>query len=176
MKLIIKFWYIIPLLIFVILIGFLCLGLNKDPRVLQSVHLGKELPKFILPILGKSAQTLNSQSWRGKWFLLNVWASWCTSCRQEQVFLLHLAQQGIKIYGLNYQDNSNSAQRWLKKWGNPYHMVLVDSEGDVGIDLGVYGVPETYLIDASGVILYRYAGILNAKIWRKYFLTKIASL
>ena len=102
---------------------------------------------------------------RGKPAILHVWASWCATCAEEQVFLLSLAQSGVRIYGLNYKDEVNNAQQWLETWGNPYYMSGRDEDGRVAIDLGVYGTPETFLIDAKGVIRYRHVGALNQTVW-----------
>ena len=101
-----------------------------------------------------------------------VWASWCDACREEQAFLLTLAQQkGIKLYGINYKDDPAKAQQWLVDWGNPYQAIGLDSKGKMALDLGVYGTPETYLLDRQGKILHRYAGSLTAEVWRREFLT-----
>jgi cytochrome c biogenesis protein CcmG/thiol:disulfide interchange protein DsbE len=107
---------------------------------------------------------------------LNVWASWCQTCSEEQAFLSTLTKQGVVIYGLNYKDGAKQAKRWLKRWGNPYVLIGVDPKGKAAIDLGVYGTPETFLIDKKGVIQYRHAGALNAQIWKDIFVPKIREL
>ncbi len=163
-------WRVIPLLFFVGLSFFLWRGLSLDPQKLPSVQLGQRLPVFSIPSLGSGNQKLTSSSLRNQVFLLNVWASWCSACVEEQVFLLQLAREGIPIYGLNYKDSPKSAQRWLEEWGNPFREVGVDKKGKLAIDLGVYGAPETFLIDAQGIIRRRHVGILDEKTWKNDFL------
>lgn len=163
-------WRLIPLFFFAGLSFFLWRGLSLEPQKLPSVQIGQMLPYFSIPILGSSSQKLTSRSLRNQVFLLNVWASWCSACVEEQVFLLQLAREGIPIYGLNYKDASTSAQKWLHEWGNPFRQVGVDRKGKVAIDLGVYGAPETFLIDAQGIIRLRHVGILDEKTWKHDFL------
>lgn len=161
---------IIPLIIFIALIGFLWRGLFLNPKELPSVQIGKSLPSFHLPKLGAADEQLLSNTLQGKWSLLNIWASWCESCKQEQAFLLQLAEGGLPIYGINYKDSPEDAQHWLDQWGDPYRAVGIDPQGNAIIDLGVYGTPETFLIDPNGVIRYRHAGILDEAIWKEKFL------
>lgn len=156
---------IIPLLFFFILALFLWRGLSLDPHKLPSVQLGKSLPNFTLGQLNNPKQTFNSTQLRNQVVLLNVWASWCEACVEEQVFMMQLAREGVAIYGLNYKDNSDNAAQWLTEWGNPYKLVLADKEGKVAIDLGVYGAPETFLIDKKGIIRYRHVGVMTQEIW-----------
>ncbi|KTD25473.1 cytochrome c biogenesis protein CcmG, thiol-disulfide interchange protein DsbE [Legionella lansingensis] len=157
-------WRTLPLLVFVVLVGFLWKGLSLEPQKLPSAQLGKSLPSFQLPMLNNE-QLFTPKLLQGQVALLNVWASWCAACTEEQVFLMHLAQQGVPIYGLNYKDDNQNAQRWLKEWGNPYRAVGADHDGRVAIDLGVYGAPETFLIDKKGIIRFRHVGILSEKEW-----------
>mgnify|MGYP003466370899 CR=1 FL=1 len=171
-----KIWRIIPFLIFLILVLFLWKSLSLDPQHLPSVQVGKSLPAFNLKILGKKEGQLTPGMMRGHIVLLNVWASWCDACTEEQAFLMHLAQEGFVIYGLNYKDTQAHAKRWLTEWGNPYKLVGQDNSGRAAIDLGVYGAPETFLIDADGVIRYRHAGALNQQIWEKAFMPIIQQL
>lgn len=159
----------LPFLVFFVLVVFLWRGLFLDPREIPSSYLGKQIPKFSLSTLNRK-RVFKDTDLYGKISLLNVWASWCMACKEEQVFLLKLADSGIKIYGLNYKDNSQNALNWLATWGNPYDIVAVDVNGTVAFDLGVYGAPETFLIDKHGIIRYRYAGILDEKIWQEKFL------
>ena len=169
-------WRIIPFVVFTLLVTFFWRGLSLDPQNLPSAQLGKPLPPFRLPILGDDQLALTPIALHGQVVLLNVWASWCAACIDEQVFLLQLAHEGVVIYGLNYKDNPQDAKQWLAEWGNPYKMVGADVDGKVAIDLGVYGAPETFLVDKAGIIHYRHAGILNAMVWQQEFLPRIKVL
>ncbi len=160
-------WRIVPMVLFVLLSIFLWRGLSLNPRDLPSVQLGKSLPEFTLPQLQHPGFSFNSKQIRDRVVLLNVWASWCVACIDEQVFMLQLAREGVLIYGLNYKDRTEDALQWLAQWGNPYQLVVQDRDGKVAIDLGVYGAPETFVIDTQGVIRYRHAGILNQELWQK---------
>lgn len=135
------------------------------PSELPSAMLDKPLPNFSLPMLGDSSQQLTLTDLRKRPFLLNVWATWCISCRVEHPYLHKLAELGVPIYGLNYKDEESEALLWLKKLGDPYVLNINDSEGRLGLDLGVYGAPETYLIDVDGVIRYRHVGIVDDRVW-----------
>ena len=157
--------YLLPLLIFVALAGLLFSSLGNDPRHLPSARLGKSLPEFSLPALyGK--ETLTKKSILGEPSLLNVWATWCPSCRVEHPVLNQLAAEGINIYGLNYKDHAGEARTYLKQLGNPYKKVIRDDSGDMGLDLGVYGAPETYIIGADGTIIYRHVGVVTMENWQ----------
>jgi len=148
-----------PLAIFILLVGFLAVGLRLDPREVPSPLIGKQAPAFELPVLHQPDRRFVPADMRGKVWLLNVWASWCVSCREEHPVLLALAKRGVMpILGLNYKDKGEDASAWLAQFGNPYHLSAVDADGRIGIDYGVYGVPETYLIDAEGVIRYKQIG------------------
>ena len=161
------YWRMSPLLVFIVLLIFFWRGLSLDPKRLPSMQIGKLLPEFHLPVLGVPQIKLNSTELKGRVSLLNVWASWCDSCAHEQDFLLSLKDQGVLIYGLNYKDDPKDALAWLKVWGNPYKLIGADVMGKVSIDLGVYGAPETFIIDADGLIRYRYVGVLNALVWKQ---------
>ena len=151
--------FLIPLAVFVVLVGFLVVGLGLKPREVPSPLVGKPAPEFQLQQLHASDKTLTSKENLGKVWLLNVWASWCVSCRQEHPLLVELAKSGIvPVYGLNYKDQREDALRWLKQFGDPYTVSIVDPEGRTGLDYGVYGVPETYVIDKNGVIRYKQIG------------------
>jgi cytochrome c biogenesis protein CcmG/thiol:disulfide interchange protein DsbE len=127
-----------------------------------SPLIGRNAPDFNLPVLGAQGRTMSAQDMRGKVWLLNVWASWCVACRLEHPLVLEAAKAGaVPIYGLNYKDQPAEARQWLEKFGNPYVSSLSDREGLVGIDFGVYGVPETFVIDRAGVVRYRQAGPLT---------------
>ncbi|HLR12653.1 MAG TPA: DsbE family thiol:disulfide interchange protein [Burkholderiaceae bacterium] len=149
----------LPLLVFVLLMAFLGVGLTLNPREVPSPLIGKQAPEFTLSRVANASETLSSASLKNQVWLLNVWASWCGACRQEHQVLTDLARSGaVPIYGLNHKDKRDNAQRWLERFGNPYAESFYDPDGHVGIDFGVYGVPETFLIDADGTILYKHAG------------------
>lgn len=158
-------WQFIPLIIFILLCVFLWRGLSLDPHHLPSVQLGKKLPEFTLPQLLNKEQLFKSAQLPHQVVLLNVWASWCQACVEEQVFLLQLAREGVPIYGLNYKDSDRNALEWLDRWGNPYKLIAQDPAGKVAIDLGVYGAPETFIIDKKGIIRYRHVGVMSQEIW-----------
>jgi len=148
-----------PLAIFILLIGFLAAGLKLDPREVPSPLVGKPAPAFELPVLHQPDKRFVPGDMRGKVWLLNVWASWCVSCREEHPLLVELSKKGVlPILGLNYKDKGDDATAWLKQFGNPYDLSVVDADGRIGIDYGVYGVPETYLIDTEGVIRFKQIG------------------
>ncbi len=170
------YWRIAPLMVFMVLGLFFWRGLSLEPQHLPSAQLGKPLPPFRVPSIGDEQIVFSPSSLLGQVALLNVWASWCAACTDEQLFLLQLAQEGTAIYGLNYKDNRTDARKWLTEWGNPYRLVGEDVTGKVAIDLGVYGAPETFLIDKTGVIRYRHAGVLNETIWQQEFLPRIKQL
>ncbi|CEK10348.1 DsbE family thiol:disulfide interchange protein [Legionella hackeliae] len=170
-----KLWRLAPLFAFVLLVVFLWRGLSLEPQTLPSAKIGQSLPAFQLTMLG-SEQLFSPQILQGQVSLLNVWASWCSACIDEQVFLMQLYREGVPIYGLNYKDDTKNATQWLKEWGNPYRAIGEDHEGTVAIDLGVYGAPETFLIDKNGVIRFRHVGILDEKSWKTEFLPRMKLL
>jgi cytochrome c biogenesis protein CcmG/thiol:disulfide interchange protein DsbE len=142
-----------------VLVAFLAVGLGLNPREVPSPLIGKPAPAFQLSQLHEQGKILGKQDMLGQVWLLNVWASWCVSCRDEHPVLVELAKRNIvPIYGLNYKDMRTEALRWLGQFGNPYTMSIVDADGRVGIDYGVYGVPETFVIDKAGVIRYKQIG------------------
>ena len=154
-----------PLGIFVVLLAFLAVGLRLDPREVPSPLIDKPAPPFDLPVLQQSGRRFSPAEMRGKVWLLNVWASWCVSCREEHPHLVALSKQKlIPLLGLNYKDEPQAAARWLAQFGNPYDFSVEDRDGRIGIDYGVYGVPETYLIDREGVIRYKRIGVLTPEI------------
>jgi cytochrome c biogenesis protein CcmG/thiol:disulfide interchange protein DsbE len=151
--------YLLPLAIFLVLAGLLAVGLRLDPREVPSPLIGKPAPAFSLPRLDSPAQAVSPQDLRGQVWLLNVWASWCVACQEEHPLLVDLARQGtVKLYGLNYKDKRDDALAWLGRHGNPYLQSFSDTAGRVGIDYGVYGVPETFVIDRAGVIRHKHIG------------------
>jgi cytochrome c biogenesis protein CcmG, thiol:disulfide interchange protein DsbE len=151
-----------PLAAFAILAGFLGAGLALDPRAVPSPLIGKAAPAFSLPELREPGVLIAPEHLKGRVWLLNVWASWCGSCRVEHPHLLALARSGeIPIYGLDYKDSRDAGLEWLARHGDPYVASAFDAEGRAGIDWGVYGVPETFLVDAEGVIRYKHIGPLT---------------
>jgi cytochrome c biogenesis protein CcmG, thiol:disulfide interchange protein DsbE len=151
--------YLIPLGIFIALTVLLYIGLGLNPREVPSPLIGKPAPAFELTSVADPGRTLASTELRGQVYLLNVWASWCVSCRQEHPLLMRLARSGtVPIYGLNYKDQRGDAQRWLAQFGDPYAESLFDSDGRVGMDYGVYGTPETFVIDKQGMIRHKKIG------------------
>jgi cytochrome c biogenesis protein CcmG/thiol:disulfide interchange protein DsbE len=157
--------FLFPLAIFIVLVGFLAAGLRLNPREVPSPLIGKPVPNFRLAQLHAGDKFISAEDMRGKVWLLNVWASWCVSCRQEHPVLIDLNQQNkIPIVGLNYKDDRAAAMAWLTQHGgDPYLVSAVDADGRVGIDFGVYGVPETFLIDKNGVIRYKHIGPVTAE-------------
>lgn len=151
--------YLIPLFIFIVLSGFLYRGLSLKPREVPSPFINKPAPEFSLQKLDNMSESFSTKDMLGKVWLLNVWASWCVACRQEHPVLVQMARTGeIPIYGLNYKDAPSQARNWLKQHGDPYILSVVDYEGNVGIDYGVYGVPETFVIDKRGIIRHKVIG------------------
>lgn len=163
----------LPLGIFLILLWFLWQGLGRDPTLLPSALINQPLPPFTAVTLNDPKQTVTPADLKGKTGLLNVWATWCPSCQAEHEMLRKLADQGIAIYGVNYKDDPAKALNWLKNLGNPYRFNINDEAGQLGIDLGVYGAPETFLLDKQGVIRHRHVGVLDDQVWEKDFLPRI---
>ncbi len=164
--------FIAPLLIFCTLLGFLAVGLTRNPHELPSPLIGKPAPAFSSPDLLYPEQIFRSTQLKGKVWLLNVWASWCTACRIEHPLLSEIARRNrTPIVGLNYKDSNKDALAWLQKFGNPYTHLPVDANGDVGIQYGVYGVPETYLVDKSGRITFKHVGPITPKVVEQLLLT-----
>ncbi|CAN0292999.1 unnamed protein product [Phaeothamnion confervicola] len=151
--------YLIPFALFVALVVFLGIGLGLNPREVPSPLVGKPAPAFQLAQLQQPNLTSTQKDMLGQVWLLNVWASWCVSCRDEHPLLVELAKSKVvSIHGLNYKDKRDDALAWLKQFGDPYNLSISDSDGRVGIDYGVYGVPETFVIDKAGVIRYKHIG------------------
>jgi cytochrome c biogenesis protein CcmG/thiol:disulfide interchange protein DsbE len=166
-----------PLAVFLLLLGFLAVGLQLNPREVPSPLVGKAAPAFALPVLHQPEKRFSPSDMRGKVWLLNVWASWCESCRDEHPLLVDLSRKGtLPILGLNYKDKSEDAKRWLQRFGDPYQLSVTDIDGRIGIDYGVYGVPETYLIDAEGVIRYKRIGAITPAVLEKNILPLLAEL
>jgi cytochrome c biogenesis protein CcmG, thiol:disulfide interchange protein DsbE len=151
--------YLIPLALFIVLVVLLAVGLKLDPKHIPSPFIGKPAPTFDLPILHNPQQHIKTADLQGQVWLLNVWASWCVSCRAEHEVVKRFVAMGMApVYGLNYKDKPEDAKRWLNALGDPYQASLMDISGDVGIDWGVYGVPETFVIDKKGIVRYKQVG------------------
>ncbi len=168
-----RFWW--PVVAFVALLGFLMFGLTRDPNELPSTFINKPAPAFSLPSLLEPERIVSPADFEGEWVLVNVWATWCVGCRQEHDFLLQLARDGtIPIYGINWRDNRDEAIRWLRQLGDPYVVSGFDGNNRAGIDWGVYGAPETFLIDPGGIIRHKHLGPLSANIWERDFVPLIS--
>lgn len=169
--------YLLPLGIFIALVGFLAVGLHRDPREVPSPLIDKPAPSFSLAQLHQPEQVIGSAQMKGQVWALNVWASWCVACRQEHEVVKSLAGQNIiPVIGLNYKDQRTDAMDWLAQMGNPYQVSAFDDKGRVGIDFGVYGVPETFLIDKKGVIRAKQIGPLTQEVLATRWLPLIAKL
>lgn len=172
-----KLRFFIPLLVFGVMVVFFAKGLKLDPKLVPSPLIDKPAPPFKLQRLHDQSQTFSQDEFLNQVSVFNVWASWCVACRQEHPFLMELAKQKqIPIYGLNYKDTRADALSWLSRFGNPYNASAWDNEGNVGLDWGVYGVPETFLVDRQGVIRYKYIGPISPQIWQQEFVPRINTL
>lgn len=169
----------VPLLAFVGLGAFFLRELGQDHAV-PSALIGQPFPAFSVPLLDKASQQTGQRAdlsqLQGQVALVNVWASWCPSCALEHDLLMQLARQGVPLFGVDYRDSPEQARQWLSKRGNPYRKVFVDEKGTLGIDLGVRGAPETFLVDARGVIRYKHEGILDAAVWQQELAPLMAQL
>lgn len=157
----------IPLFVFVVLAILFWRGLSLDPNAMPSALIDKQVPVFHLPTLEDTDRLVDQEIFKGKVSLLNVWATWCPTCYAEHAFLVTLAEQGVPIYGVNYKDDVQAAQKWLKELHNPYVLSVIDADGRLGLDLGVFGAPETYVVDKQGVIRYKHIGVVDEKIWEQ---------
>jgi len=156
--------FILPFVIFMIVAIFLFVGLGLNPHEVPSPLVGKPAPAFSLPQLHEPDKQFSLQDMKGKVWLFNVWASWCTACEYEHPLFMELSRRNlVPLYGMDYKDKRKDGMAWLQQHGNPYTLVVSDAEGRVGIDYGVYGVPETYLIDKQGVIRYKHIGMVTEK-------------
>lgn len=166
--------YLIPGAIFLVLIGFFVVGLSRDPSMVPSPLIGKPAPAYSLIKVEDPQLKVSNTDMLGKKHLVNIWATWCGGCRQEHALLLQMAQQKvIPIVGIDWKDEMSLAQQWLTQLGNPYVATGFDGDGRVAIDFGVYGAPETFLVDERGVIIYKHIGILTADVWQNKLLPLI---
>ena len=169
--------YLVPLAIFMVLVAFLFRGLSLDPKRVPSPLVGKPMPAFSLPRLQDPAATLSDTDLKGKVSILNIWATWCVSCRAEHKVLLLLANSNkVDIYGLNYKDERDKAKQWLVQLGDPYVANAFDADGRTGIDWGVYGAPETFIMDREGIIRHKHIGPLSIDALNNEILPIIAEL
>jgi cytochrome c biogenesis protein CcmG/thiol:disulfide interchange protein DsbE len=169
--------FLLPLGIFAALVALLAAGLTLNPREVPSPLIGKPAPAFELPLLQQSGKSFSPREMQGKVWVLNVWASWCAACREEHPVLADFAKSGAApLYGLNYKDKREDAIAWLGRFGDPYAASIVDVDGRVGIDYGVYGVPETYVIDRKGVIRYKRIGPVTPALLKEKIVPLIAEL
>ena len=169
--------YLIPLGLFLVLVVFLAIGLSRDPHEIPSALVNKPAPTFRLPQLKEPTKTFSAEDMKGKVWLLNVWASWCIACREEHEYLGGYAKSGVApIIGLNYKDRPEDALAWLGELGDPYQLSAVDLDGRVGIDYGVYGAPETYVIDKSGTIRHKHVGPVMPDVWSQEILPLVQNL
>ncbi len=169
-----KFW--IPLVGFLVLCVIFAVALYRAPenRIVKSALINKPMPAFALPDLFNPGQSVDNAAFKGKWLLVNVWGTWCVECRREHAMLLDIQKEGkVAILGLNYQDEDDKARKWLAELGNPYAAVGVDREGRTGIDFGVYGAPENFLVNPQGIIVHKLALGLTPESWREQFLPLI---
>ena len=169
--------FLLPLGAFIALVALLAVGLSLNPREVPSPLVGKPAPDFTVPQLHEPEKTFSPKDMLGKVWLFNVWASWCVSCREEHPLLVELAKSGaVPIVGLDYKDKREDGQRWLTRFGNPYQVVPFDADGRVGINYGVYGVPETYLIDKTGVIRFKQIGPITPEVLEKKIIPLVQEL
>jgi cytochrome c biogenesis protein CcmG/thiol:disulfide interchange protein DsbE len=166
--------FLVPAAVFVVLLGFFYVGLQRDPSIVPSPFIDKPAPALDVPSLDDPGARLRSADMSGHPWLLNVWGTWCVGCREEHATLIEIARtQTVPIYGLAWKDEREAAKAWLEQLGNPYTAVGLDTEGRVAIDWGVYGAPETFLVDARGIVVHKHVGPLNMETWRRDFLPRI---
>lgn len=172
-----KIRFLIPLFIFGLIAVFLGVGLKLDPREVPSPLIGKPAPSFALPALSDPDRVITPEDFKGKVWLMNVWATWCVSCRAEHETLVELKRLKIvPIIGLNYKDENDAAKSWLQELGNPYQANAVDADGRIAIDYGVYGAPETYIIDKQGIIRHKHIGPVTPDIVNKTIIPMVTEL
>lgn len=169
--------FILPFVVFIVLAGFLYVGLGRNPNEVPSPLIDKPAPAFTLPLLHDANKQFAMQDMKGQVWLLNVWASWCGACKDEHPLLMELSHQNIvPLYGLDYKDKREDAEATLRKAGDPYTLAIYDADGKVGFDYGVYGVPETYVIDKQGVIRDKIIGAVTPQNLRERILPLVAEL
>lgn len=157
----------VPLLVLLLLLALFYAGLKLDPTAMPSALLGKPVPEFRLSLVSDENARVDQDYFKGKVSLLNIWATWCYACRIEHPYFNQLAEQGIHIVGINYKDQRQAAQKWLRDLHDPYVFSLYDHEGRLGLDLGVTGAPETYVVGKDGTIRYRHIGVVDETVWKE---------
>jgi cytochrome c biogenesis protein CcmG, thiol:disulfide interchange protein DsbE len=168
---------LLPLVLFIGLVAFLLVGLRRDPHEIPSPFINKPAPDFQLKQLQDPTRTFSAQEMRGKVWLLNFWGTWCVACREEHPLLIQYARTGaVPIYGVDYKDERATALQMLEDEGNPYTITVSDPDGRLSIDYGVYGAPETFLIDRNGVIRYKQIGPITEAAWQKEILPRVKQL
>jgi len=168
--------FLVPVIVFLALAGVLFIGVKHSPdkSTMVSQLLGKPAPAFELPVLGEPARKFSTRELAGKPWVMNVWATWCGECRAEHETLIAIAGRSqVTLVGLNWRDEDEAAQQWLKELGNPYNVVAVDAEGRAAIDFGVYGAPETFFVDANGIVQYRHVGAMSQEVWDREFESRL---
>lgn len=169
--------FLLPLGLFIVLLGFLAVGLNRDPREVPSPLVGKPAPDFVLHDLIEGRPDVSKQSLLGKPYLLNVWGSWCPNCRVEHPVISALARSGkLRVVGYNYKDEDADAKRWLSEFGNPYSVNLVDADGRAAFDWGIYGAPESFIVDAGGIVRWKFIGPIDESVVREQIEPLLAQL
>jgi len=168
---------LLPLVLFIALVGFLLIGLHRDPHEVPSPLINKPAPDFKLSQLREPNKTFTPQEMRGKVWVLNFWGTWCVACREEHPLLLEYSKTGaVPIYGVDYKDDRAAAMQMLDEEGDPYTLTASDPDGRVSIDYGVYGAPESYLIDRNGVIRFKQIGPITRDVWQKEILPRAKQL
>lgn len=161
-----RIYLFVPLIIFIALVALFAKGLKLDPTEMPSALIDQSVPEFSLPSLASEDKILNRADLVGEVSLINVWGTWCPSCMHEHPYLMKLANK-VPIIGINYKDVRADANQWLQKLGNPYVLNVFDEKGTLGIDLGVFGAPETYVIDQQGFVRYKHVGVVNERVWQE---------
>jgi cytochrome c biogenesis protein CcmG, thiol:disulfide interchange protein DsbE len=170
--------YFVPLGVFALLAVVLAIGIRHAPEkgIIASPLLGKPAPQFALPELSQPTRLVRSADLKGRWYLFNVWGTWCGECRAEHATLLQVQRTGVvPLIGLDWKDDERDARAWLAQLGNPYQAVAVDASGRVAIDWGVYGAPETFLVDPRGIVVYKHVGALTEEIWSREILPRVSA-
>jgi cytochrome c biogenesis protein CcmG, thiol:disulfide interchange protein DsbE len=168
--------FLLPLGVFALLAIVLAIGIKHSPDkgTIASPLIGKPAPQFSAPVLTDSSRTFRSADLKGRWYVFNVWGTWCGGCRQEHSVLLQIRQTAqVPLIGLDWRDEDPQAIQWLSELGNPYEVVAVDREGRTAIDWGVYGAPETFLVDPQGIVVYKYIGPLTLEAWEAEFVPRL---
>jgi len=171
-----RFVLFLPLILFIGLGAFLYKGLFLNPKAMPSALEGQPVPQFKLLTVTQGDRVVTKADLVGDYYLLNVWATWCAACKAEHPYLLDIARSGVPIYGINYKDDLDAASQWLSHYKDPYQFSAFDVNGQLGLNLGVYGAPETFLVDHQGIIRLRYAGVVDTRSWKVKFMPLIEDI